>query len=241
MRIIDAFWEKRNLGVEAAEIICNPGDEPATLQKTIESQTASYQVLKIPAGQTGLYAMAHDCGFRFIETQMEITTALDNFFPEKHLVGKLPQMSYAPMDGADKKELASEFAKGIFHTDRISLDPHFSVAIANVRYKNWLDDALARGAVLFKVQFNKNTVGFFALSESEAGAGSAFLCGLYRHKRGQGLGRGIIYFPLLECLHRGLSFHTTYISLNNLPILNLHLQFQGTAGTITQVFIKHLD
>lgn len=125
MKVINAMWEEKNLGLTTTEIICEAGDSPEELAKTLACLTTFYNVLKIPAGAISLLQTAASHDFIFMETQVMVYRDLLSFKAEHYLNGPLQQMDYGPMGEEDMQELFQELAKGLFTTDRIALDPFF--------------------------------------------------------------------------------------------------------------------
>ena len=236
MKVINAVWEEKNLDRTASEIICEEGDSPEELNKTLYQLETSYNVLKIPAGLASLLQITPSHAFSFAETQVQLCRDLPSFRAEDYLDPPLTELTYAPMNEEDRLELFQELDKGLFSTDRIALDPKFSIQIANKRYKNWL---LQGGSQLFKISFQRKNIGFFAFKDFDSEYCSAFLTGLYSEARGKGFGRAPIYFPLVEGKKRGQKLHVCSVSLNNKPIINLHIKLGSLIRQTHYVFVKH--
>ena len=49
MKVIDAVWEKENLGVETKEVVIDHGDCKRNALKFLETVSAEYVVVKIPS------------------------------------------------------------------------------------------------------------------------------------------------------------------------------------------------
>ena len=54
MRVINATWEQRNLGVECVEFEVEQGDSPEEIQRTLLSSSAEYQIAKAPVGDVSI-------------------------------------------------------------------------------------------------------------------------------------------------------------------------------------------
>ncbi|MCH4154354.1 MAG: hypothetical protein LKF32_06905 [Mageeibacillus sp.] len=57
MRIVDAVWEKRNLGVDTVEIALDEDDDVNVFEE-INTLKQPYQVLKIPNGRIDISSAA---------------------------------------------------------------------------------------------------------------------------------------------------------------------------------------
>lgn len=72
MRVIDAVWEKRNLGVEVQEIVCDGTETANELQEQLSGVRMPYSVLKVPSGSTDLLLAAQASGYCFVETAISL-------------------------------------------------------------------------------------------------------------------------------------------------------------------------
>ena len=67
MKITDAFWEQRNLGVTCQEVTFDCDD--VDIQATLRSLQANYRVVKMPVERTDLIWVIQDLGYKFTEVQ----------------------------------------------------------------------------------------------------------------------------------------------------------------------------
>ena len=72
MKIVDATWEKRNLGVDVIEVSCAENDSAEELADTLKGINTPYSVVKIPSGCISLLFKAQQEGYRVIELSFEI-------------------------------------------------------------------------------------------------------------------------------------------------------------------------
>ncbi|GHS91981.1 hypothetical protein AGMMS49957_18780 [Synergistales bacterium] len=146
MKIIDAFWERRNLGMDVTEIVLDKNDienEPDTLlllRRHIVPR--HYLVIKTPLGAISFMAKLQAMGFIFLECQYNISRTIKDYVVPSKYKSVSERLSFEPLsdDTAEWEKLCDAIGDDMFTTDRIALDPLFSVAIANKRYKNWLMD-----------------------------------------------------------------------------------------------------
>lgn len=69
------------------------------------------------------------------------------------------------MDTNDLDVLLNEIRDGMFRTDRVCLDPHFSPVQAANRYEGWISDELDRGSQTYKLTYKDSSIGFFTFKD----------------------------------------------------------------------------
>lgn len=239
MKIVDAFWEKRNLGVTCVEVTIEESDTVAEVDAVLSALDSQYQVIKIPVGHYDLMATVEKAGFSFIEGSMNVVHHLKNIELQGIQKRLNDSMSYEEMQQEDIVRLYAEIEKGVFVTDRIYLDPAFTKAQAAHRYFNWLSDEVKRGAQLYKVLYKGAPVGFFIFKETTAGGCYPFLSGLYDSVTTPGLGNVVLHKIIEEASRRGMKFISSYISTNNMPVIKVHISEGFTIAQVNYVYIKH--
>ena len=239
MKVVDAFWEKRNLGVDTTEILIENGDKKEDVEFVLKKLETDYQVIKIPAGMIDMMWMVEKNGFHFIETTIHVTHDLKNvvFSPLMERIDK--SITYRSMEKADQENLFKEIKRGMFQTDRIYLDPYFSDAQAANRYIGWISDEQNRGSELFQYVYKNQTVGFFILKQIESDSYYPFLAGIYPDYQNKVFGAVYIYKPLLEAKRRNGKMVSTYISTNNYNAVRMHIECGFQMKEITYVYIRH--
>lgn len=170
MKIIDAFWEKRNLNMSATEIIIDENDlkqEVSSLMSAINSICSEYEyvVLKMPPLYHKLIDYLNSSNLKFVETQIRYAISLQRFKTLK-LDKCKKQNSFSIKcvdDRASYNQTINEIKKNLFTTDRIALDKRFGVNIANIRYANWLEDMFSISTSrLYNIYYNGDFFGFHA-------------------------------------------------------------------------------
>ena len=214
MEITNAFWEKRNLGVETLEVQINENDGIDEIGQRLLTLDAEYIVVKVPSERSDILIALQQKGFLYIEDMIHMVSHLEEVaYPpvvqrlRKQIVTKL-------MEPQDMKILKEEIEKGLFSTDRISIDPYFTQAQAANRYNGWIEDELARGTSLYKYQLKEKTIGFFGLREIGDEHYTSFLGGIYNEYRKGGIGV-IVKTPDVVKEMGGKSVDT-YVSSNNI-------------------------
>lgn len=241
MKIIDAYWEKRNLGVDCCEIVVQEEDLLQEVRESIEGLKAGYLVLKIPSGRPDAMQMAEQLGYRFIEGSIDVVNDLRPY-PLPPLVERLNACtSHAQMDDTDIHVMYDELDKGMFSTDRISMDSYFTSEQAARRYINWIGDELQRGSVPYKIVNKDQAVGFFIYKEKAPGICYPFLVGMYEKYAKSGLGVVAIYKAMEEARRRGMRQVSTVLSTNNRATMRIHSTLGYVFEKISYVYVKHTD
>lgn len=242
MRIVDAEWEKRNLGIDVTEITCFEKDSAAQLSDILRTVETPYSVLKIPSGCINLLLVAQKEGYSFIETDFELWGDLYRVSTPEYYKRFEKHIRMEEASGKILERVLNEIQTGtIFETDRIALDPHFSKRIAGERYYNWTQDILSNDAFM-GVLYYKDTPVAFNLSKPAKDRDDAYdgvLGGLLPEASEKGLGFLVVYGENQICKLNGRRYCIGRVSSNNMPILRLHLQFGYEVKSIVYVLIKH--
>jgi hypothetical protein len=241
VRIVDAVWELRNLGVSCLEVAIEATDTEAEVRNRLSRLTAQYLVVKVPAGRADLMFCLSDLGYGFIEASIHITRKVAH--RELPAIQKrlADSVSYAPMQECDMQVLWNELRKGMHDTERVYLDPHFTREQAANRYICWIQDETAHGADLYKLLYQGQSIGYFTLKHLGGGVYYPFLAGMYEGHRSSGLGFNIAYKPMCEIAARGGESISTYISTNNDKAVRIHVSMGFRFEEIKYVFVKHND
>ncbi len=239
MKVIDAFWEQRNLGVQTKEIVIEENDRLELVKNELRNIEAEYMVVKIPAGKMDFMFFAENLGYHYIESIIHVTKKLDNIELPSLYSRVNQQVEYGLMNEEEKEELFIEIKKGLFYTDRISLDDFFSEEQASNRYIGWISDELERGSQLFKLTYKNEIVGFFALKELENHVFYPFLAGIYPQYQNGPLGTVFNYKTLIEAKRQNGKKISTYISTNNSNVIRMHVLYNYQFENIQYVYIKH--
>jgi hypothetical protein len=241
VRVVDAVWEQRNLGVSCAEITLGPADGLDALEPVLDGLTKEYQVVKVPAGRLDVMQALQSRGFTFVEAALEVEHRFD--LPE--LTGVLRRLvdsvEYVELGDDDWQRVAERIHGGLFETDRVFLDPMFSPDQAASRYVNWMRDELDRGASLYELRFRSEGVAFFLFREGGDRVGYSVLSGLYEAAQTPGLGTVLLHQILVEGSRRNLRLLSSSISGNNLPVVKTHVALGFSILAVHYVYIRHLE
>ena len=238
MKIIDAFWEKRNLGVTSVEVVIDQADSIEAIINALEKLDAEYQVVRVPVGRIDLYELLQKYGFNFIEAMCHPCYELSDFhspFEEKE-----NDVGYEEITSKEALEEIFRYVKdGMFNTDRISLDPHFSTDQSTNRYIGMIKDKLDQGAVACSIVRGENNIGFFVLSKPCSDIFDVVLTGLFPQYQGKGLGFHIVLQMLNFARDKGAKLLVSHVSVNNKKSFELHLKHGFKTAPIEYLFVKH--
>lgn len=240
MKIIDAFWEKRNLGVNCYEISFTKDDTLFKVKQEYEHLSErEYMVVKIPSYRYDIVQYFQKLGYYFIETAISLENQLDKFEPD----GKFSQIQercrWEIMDDLDKEELIKQIRNNIFHTDRVYVDSYFTKENAAKRYECWLGDIEETDGFIYKVMYMNKTVGFQSF-QLKGEIGHGILAGVYEKFQRTGMGYCIVYSQLMQMKKLGAKKFITNISGSNPDILQLHLASGTKITQMEYVFVKHI-
>lgn len=242
MELKEAFWEKRNLGMDTLEI---DFDNKDVFNTKLGNILSSYKhiVAKIPCGNIKLIHRLEDKGFRFMETQICFSKILDSNYetPEnfKRIAERISIKQI--LSEYDLNSILNEISKGMFETDRIALDMYFGINYAAKRYYNWVNDEFAKkSSRLFELVFCNSSVGFFLIKSIDNKA-SIVLGGVYRDYRNFGLGFSFIDKAIKLSLSEDKSLIMAKVSSNNLPILKLYSAFGFSIIKISYVMRRIIN
>ena len=238
MKIVNAVWEMRNLGVRTLEITVERDDALAEIEAAVRTPDAQYVVLRVPDDRTDALLAVQNCGYRFIEGMVHLVHRLKQLevsAPERRIYDAV---DIVKMNTADLDELKAQVRDGMFDSDRVYLDDFFTKEQAAQRYIHWIDDELGRGTEYYKYVYRGKTFGFFALREIGNGHYTSFLGGVYNAYRSSGLGAVVKGPEFVKFL--GAKSIDSYVSTNNIAqIRNLTAHGYEIRG-LQYVLIRHI-
>lgn len=242
MKVIDAFWDTRSLGVKSAEIEIEEADTIEDVDQILSSiEKYEYVVAKVAAGCADAALHLQARGFAFIESSIEVEIDLRELAFPRFVERFDKYITCRKASTESEGSIFSHVAEGLFTTDRVYLDPAFDDDLAAKRYLNWIRDEQSRGAELFHVYYKDEEVGFFVYKETVPGIEAyPFLAGLYNEWKSSGLGANVVVaIEMKEAKSRGCKRLRTFVSSNNLPILKIHELFGCQIKNIRNVFVRH--
>ena len=241
LKIRDAYWEIRNLGVTCSEIDIEDTDSLEEISKKMKSVSSQYQIVRAPVARVDILRKLESDGFHFIECIFEVCHDLKNVELADVWMRVFNSMQYHEVPDEDLTRIENEIRKGIFTTDRVALDPKFSQEQANERYVYWLRDEVERNGSVYEIVHNQTGVGFFTFRENESGGDNSVLSGLYREMSLPGVGNILLSKILEEARRRKLTMLTSHISTNNLAVVKTHQSLGFRISGIRYIYVKHQE
>lgn len=241
MKIIDAIWEKRNIGEACTEIEIEVSDSIEDINKAIKDALHNYIVVKVPSGLTDAAFTVQEQGCRYVETNIRLTK---NLSEEPHLPGIYLRyedaISYHKANESELKQVLDEIKSGeIFSTDKIACDPYFSKELSGRRYSLWAQDVIDSGkGKAYIVTYSGQSIGFVINVDKENYV-DAFLAGLLSKARYSGLGLFIIWSIERIAFKEGQKKIITGVSSNNKAVVRLYMLFDYDIIELTANYIKH--
>ena len=239
MKLIDAWWEKRNLGVETKELICEKTYALEEVEKTINELCAAYLVVKVPSSRSDLTRCIQMAGFSYIEDLIGVTHDLHDVKRSSLHQRLYDATSYRKMGKEDIEQLLEEIEKGMFNSDRISNDSLFEEGRAAERYVNWTKDLLSKGALPYVILYKEEPAGFIILKTQDQISYTSVLGGGYEKFRRSGL--GVIQKEQEIVKKLGGKSVETQVSSNNPAQLKALVLNGYIPQNIEHVFVKHMS
>ncbi len=242
MKIIDAIWDKKNLGMNAVEISIEPGDTADLLRCSLDKLAGSepaYQVAKVPADLPEFNRELGGLGFSFAECQLTMKINKEQFaYVENRWEDYMEAVQFRRVTRENSEELLSQFEAGIFKTDRIALEPRFGIGIANLRYKNWVWDCMERPEYLVEETLIDGVPIGFGLFKLEGPKISGLLGGAYLNAAGSGYYVNGMYRTLQKNFSLGYKRFEGKVSSNNPPIVTVYECLGASISEIKYVFAR---
>lgn len=243
MKIIDAVWEKRNLGVTTQEITVEQNDSAEDLSRAIANLDSQYNVIKIPAGMMECISLAEDDGFRFAEAQIKMSGIVKQVLPiAQNDLLRYKNYSVKTENSSEMFDfVADKIREGIFGTDRIALDPEFSKDIANKRYANWLLDLKENPDSHLQIMQKGSDIVGFNLNKKNGNQMDGLIGGLCKEFQNSALGifwAASIFRNIAEYSPETTVWNAS-VSSNNYSIIKLWLHFGMNVSDISYVLVRH--
>ena len=242
MKVVNAVWEKRNLGVDVVEVICSEQDTEDQLLSILASIDLPYSVVKVPSGCVKLLWAAQRAGYYFIETSFNYECNIQRIKTPELYNRFLNHVSVAvATDDLISRALDEIKSGSIFSTDRVAIDPYFSKEIAGVRYYNWCKDALSKGAIMEVAFYNDEPIAFNISEEmvGRKGVVHGLLGGVFESALDKGLGFLLVDCEVDCCRSLGGKICAGATTSNNLSALRLHMRYGFEIVESNYVLVKH--
>lgn len=241
MKIVDCYWENANLQKRTCEISIEAQGNDIDIQelKVIEDNY-DYIVIKADSGNVSIYQQLSSLGYYFVENQICIgfrTKEKNNL--SKIAARYLEKLSLIEcVDEEHIGRILSKIGGDLFYTDRIALDPHFSIEVANRRYSNWILNTVKDSDYrLFEIQLGGERVGFCYFKCS--GFSTDYLLGgLYKDYQSSGFGILIPLSAISFADQNQIKQICTSISSNNIGVIRCYMECGYDILKMRYVFAK---
>jgi len=241
MKIVDAFWERRNLGVDAVSFYVGAEDALEEIMDAVGNCDKEYQTAIVDPVRTDVLLRLQNIGFRFIECAISLSASIETVGVPDYLKRFQNQLGYRPASDEEVERIKKSVGSGeIFKTDKISLDPSFGPKKAGIRYSFWIDDLRKSGNTVFVITYKEEIIAFEIAGISEGNV-EYHLGGMLPSKAGRMLGAAISLPGTLYWKEKGAKRISTVVSSNNLPILKIHESFGLKIVGCKYVLIKHTN
>ena len=144
-------------------------------------------------------------------------------------------------EAPDRERVYALIRSGVFKSDRVSVDPAFTLAQSGARYANWLAQMLAKGGKLYEVLQKDRPIGFFVITRVDKRTVDPVLMGLYDEARDRGMGALLHKKTLDTCFTWPCDRLTSTIVSNNAKVLRVYVNAGATIADTEYTYVKHLD
>lgn len=244
MQTTHAVWELENIGVDAWEIALDATDTPEALaakEKQLIAQGAEYIVVKTPVNCPALLFGLPKLGYTYVETVFHVMIRRGEY----HMPQAVARFDrgLTVIKRTEEQDLERVYAlirKGVFVSDRVSIDPAFGVIAGGNRYANWLKTMLGKGGFLYEVQSGEKPVGFFVICRKDEATVDPVLMGLYDEQNDRGMGALLHKKTLDTCFTHDCKRLTSTIVSNNAKVLRVYVNAGATITDTLYTYVKHM-
>ena len=244
MNTVHAVWEQANLGIDAYETTLTQTDttaDYAQAETALLEAGAQYLVVKTPVNYPELLFGLPKLGYSFVETVFHVAIRRDEYAMPA-LIARFDR-GFTVMERtqpADLERVFSLIRAGVFKSDRVSIDPAFTLAQAGNRYANWLKQMLSRGCRLYEVLQGEKPIGFFVIARVDEQTVDPVLMGLYDEQNDRGMGALLHKKTLDTCFTLPCARLTSTIVSNNAKVLRVYVNAGATIADTLYTYVKHV-
>ncbi|EFC90822.1 hypothetical protein Dpep_0796 [Dethiosulfovibrio peptidovorans DSM 11002] len=243
MKIIDAVWEKRNLGIETIEIemgkddVSDKQNSLARIKDICSDDRLVY--IKVPVGNLELVHSLEELGARFLECQIKVSLKLSGYQFPNDIKGFLQLTGVKPIEKKQENllTLQDRITPGMFSTDRVCLDPMWGangMSLSAIRYKNWISDIFFdENIVPYEFSVSNETVGF-GVARKIGDNADLLLGGVFGDINDPIAPLSFMSAPIT--LFSNLSHLKSNISSNNVSVVKMYCNFGYLLKPIFYVF-----
>ena len=245
MKTTHAVWELENIGVDAYEIALDPSDTPemvAEEEKRIIEAGAQYIVVKTPVNCQQLIFGLPKLGYSFVEMVFRVMIRRDEYhMPEKIARFDRGLSVRQVTEASEQERVYAIIRQGVFHSDRVSIDPAFGVLKGGNRYANWLKAMIGRGGFLYEVMKGDKPIGFFVIVRKDETTVDPVLMGMYDEANDRGMGALLHKKTMDTCFTHDCKRLTSTIVSNNAKVLHVYVNAGATITDTLYTYVKHIQ
>ena len=244
MKTTHAVWERENIGVNAYEIALDASDTPEMLaeeEKRIIADGAEYIVLKTPVNCQKLIFGLPALGYTFVEMVFHVMIRREEY----HMPATIARFDRGltvveRTEEADRQRVYDLIRKGVFVSDRVSIDPAFGVLKGGNRYANWLRTMLHNGGFLYEVMKGDKPIGFFVICRKDETTVDPVLMGMYDEQNDRGMGALLHKKTMDTCFTHDCKRLTSTIVSNNAKVLHVYVNAGAAITDTLYTYVKHV-
>ncbi len=253
MKIIDAVWEQRNLGIDSVEIYLDDEDTPEMVRDAIEQMKdkKDLRTFIVPSTQSfKITGMIEDAGYHFVHSILNV------IFDTAENAGKMDYLRecsnklYAKkVEGSGIDRVCAKIEEGIFTDERFNIDPRIGIDKTNRRYSLWIRDLYEKAQngneksysvyEAYNVE-DDQPIGFLSLYNFGYGQKTPkfHLIGKYLNMPYMGKGHQIQAFKIVMTVESGATEFYTGFSSHNLRSTVIHQKNGWRITSINNFFAK---
>lgn len=243
MQTTHAVWEHDNIGVDAWEIALDARDTPEALaaeERRVRALGAQYIVVKTPVNCPALLFGLPGLGYAFVETVFHVMIRREDY----HMPDAISRFDRGlrveeRCGESDRERVYALIRRGVFVSDRVSIDPAFGVQKGGNRYANWLGSMLQKGGRLYEVLSGEKPIGFFVICRKDENTVDPVLMGMYDEKNDRGMGALLHKKTLDTCFSLPCRRLTSTIVSNNAKVLHVYVNAGASITDTLYTYVKH--
>ncbi|MCL1854439.1 MAG: hypothetical protein FWF86_01795 [Clostridia bacterium] len=243
MKVTHATWELENLGVQTYEFLLDAQDSLdrfAEKERECLDAGAEYLVVKTPVNCArwlfGLPALQ----YTFVETVFHVAIKRAEYRIPAAIARFDRGLSVAERGNPeDIARVTGIIRDGIFLSDRVSIDPHFTLAQSGYRYANWTRGMLEAGGKLYEMLREKRPVGFFVVCRKDENTVDPVLMGLYDEQNDRGMGALLHKKAMDTCFTWDCKQLQSTIVSNNAKVLRVYVNAGAAIVDTLYTYVKH--
>lgn len=245
MKTVHAVWEQENLGVNAYEVFLENRDTLRDFrleEQQLIQAGGQYIAVKTPVNRSDFLFGLPALGYTFVEMLFRLAIERADYHMPPSIARFDRNLTVVRRCGAQEEEAVfGRIREGVFKSDRISLDPHFSGDKTALRYTNWISQLIRQGGMLYEVLHRGEPIGVFIIKRIDAQTVDPVLMGLYQEERNRGLGTLLHKKTLDTCFEQECSRITSTFVSNNAKILRVYANVGAAVTDVLYTYVKHMD